>query len=380
MTMHEVRSMDAFSGPVERIERSLTSGLNPPTWLICGIEGTGKWALAMELAQALLCETPAPWGCDKCPACKRSTSFGHSDLFMLFPYPVGGGSGKAREKFQAEYTADFLAHKRRFPLLPFPDDRNRYTPADRITELRSWSKFKPNEGSRKVAVIYEPELIVRTVVDKLLKLAEEPPPGMTLILVSHKPESLPVTMRSRSRRVDVRRIGPDTLARILEDSGVAKAKATNVARQARGAIGVAMSLAAQDDQTDPVLDALGLLTGILADDPRAWADLQMWQWRAQRQRAQDTLDIWAMLVRDVACASYAAPLLGSRVEPWRKRLQLLAEPERAARALGYIREAQAAIETNVHVGIALSAVGSSMLSLGQSKTYAGRFWPQLQNV
>lgn len=380
MTMHEVRSIDALSGPVLRIERSLTSGRNPPTWLICGIEGTGKWALAMELAQALLCETPTPWGCDKCPACTRSTSFGHPDLFTLFPYPVGGGSGKAREKFQAEYIAEFLTHKRKFPLLPFPDDRNRYTPADRITELRSWTKFKPSEGSRKVALIYEPELIVRTVVDKLLKLAEEPPPGMTLILVSHKPESLPQTIRSRSRRVDVRRIGPDTLTEILVESGVAKAKAKNAARQAQGAIGVAMSLAAQEDQTDPVRDALELLTRILADDPRACADLQMWQWRAQRQRAQDTLDIWAMLVRDLACASYAAPLLGSRIEPWRKSLQLLADPERAERALGYIREAQAAIATNVHVGIALSAVGSNMWSLGQSKNNAGRFWPRLQNV
>lgn len=378
--MHEVRSITALSSPLVRIERSLASGLNPPTWLICGTEGTGKWALAMELAQALLCEAPTPWGCDQCPACKRSTSFGHSDLFMLFPYPTGGGSGKARDKFQAEYSREFLAHKRKLALLPFPDDRNRYIPADRITELRSWSALKPNEGSRKVAVIYEPELIVSTVVDKLLKITEEPPPGMTMILVSHKPEALPQTIRSRSRRVDVRRIGPNSLAQVLMEQGVAKARAVNAARQARGALGVAMSLAAQEDRADPAREALQLLTQILADDPRALVDLQLWQWRAQRQRAQETLDVWAMLVRDVACASYSEPLLGPLSEPWRARLQFLSEPDRAARALAYIRETQAAIATNVHLGIALTALGSNLLILGKSKRQVALFWPHLQNV
>ena len=378
--MHEVRSIEALKAPVLRIERSLTSGSTPPTWLVGGTEGTGKWALAMELAQALLCAAPSPWGCDVCPACKRSLSFGHSDLFTLFAYPTGGGSGKAREKFQAEYSRDFLAHKRAFPLLTFPDDRNRYIPAERITELLRWAVLKPNEGTRKVALIYEPELIVRTVVDKLLKLTEEPPPGTTLILVSHKPDALPVTIRSRSRLVHMRRVGPETLTAFLIGQGVAKPQAAHAARQSRGAIGTALALAVGDDRTDPMAAALKLLGGIIDGDAHTLTELQMWQWRSQRQRAQDTLDIWATLVRDVACASHSQPLLGPVVEPWRNRLKHLAEPDRAERALSHIRETQAAISTNVHIGVALSALGQNLSLLGHDGKEVGRFWPRLQNV
>ena len=43
-----------MSGPAKRLERALASGKLPPTWLIHGAEGTGKWALAMELAAAIL--------------------------------------------------------------------------------------------------------------------------------------------------------------------------------------------------------------------------------------------------------------------------------------------------------------------------------------
>jgi DNA polymerase-3 subunit delta' len=377
--MHDVRSVPGLAVPAAQLERTLAAKRLPPTWLLCGPEGTGKWALAAELARALLCAQPTPWGCGTCAHCKRVLAFGHSDLFLLFGYPTGGGTGKARARFQAEYTEGFLQCKREAPLVPYAEQRNRFIPAERVSELLSWSQLKPSEGSRKVALVYEPELIVRTVVDKLLKLIEEPPPDTSLILVSHRPESLPQTIRSRARQVSVKRMGPRALTQYLEASGHAPSSAAVAARQARGAVGFALASLAEGEEADPQTAALDLLAGLMQHDAHTLGLIQLWQWKSERTRARETLEVWAALVRDVACAPHTDALLGGLSGPWRERLAALAEPELAEAALDQIRDTQAALDTNVHIGTALCALSENLARLG-----AGRrptpFWPRPQMV
>lgn len=378
--MQEVKALPGLADGVEQIGRTLSSGHVPPTWLIHGPEGTGKWALAMELAAALLCIEPSPWACGSCASCRRTSAFGNSDLYLLFPFPTGGGTGKARAKFQEEFTSAFIELKRTEPLLPFPERRNRFIPAERITELLNWTRLKPSAGRRKVVLIYEPELIVRTVIDKLLKLTEEPPVDTTILLVSHRPEGLPDTIRSRARQLHVKRMGPSTLQNYLVSTGYPESAAALAARQARGAVGPALERLSSRDETDPQAEALGLLTGLIELKSGALFGAQMMQWKAERQKATDLLDIWAVLVRDIALGSTADPLLGTPDPAHARLLAGLADPDRAASALDLIRETQSALATNVHIAVALVALARRIAALGRQEEPAARFWPRLQRV
>jgi DNA polymerase-3 subunit delta' len=369
-----------MAGPAKRLERALASGKLPPTWLIHGAEGTGKWALAMELAAAILCPNRGPWACTICPSCQRFQAFGHSGLFMIYPFPTGGGTGKARTRFQEEYTETFFERKKAEPLLPVTDQRNRYIPAERVTELLSWASLKPAEGQHKVALVYEPEQIVRTVTDKLLKLTEEPPADTSLILVSHKVDSLPQTIRSRSRQVHVARLGPRALESYLTGVGHPVAKVTAAVRGSRGLIGPALARLGELQEGDPQAESLSILTGLLDASPRALSEIQMWQWKAERQRASDALDVWAVMIRDLACGDVADPLLGNAVLEFSKRLPHIAKPRRAAVAQDEIRSTQAALATNVHIGVALVALSGRLARLGRGQALGKPFWPDPQTV
>ena len=365
---------------IAQLEGAMNSGSLPPTWLLSGPEGTGKWALAHAFAQARLCERPKPWGCGACGPCKRARSFTHGDLFLLFGLPTGGGTGKARDKYQADFIEDFLRFKREAPLLPYPEARNRFMPSERISELLGWAYRKPGEGKCKVAIVYEAELILRNVVDKLLKLTEEPPTDTTLVLVSHQPEKLPATIRSRARQIRFKRTGPRALKQHLVKMGAAATQAAAATRQARGCIGVAMALLDETAEGDPEKEALVLLARLAAGDSNALGTLQMWQWQAKRQTAQATLDVWATFIRDLAVGAYAEPLLASGSEKPARQFARLADPETAHTALELVRDTQAALETNVHIGAALTALAGRLRKLGQGTPASPRFWPRPQKV
>jgi DNA polymerase-3 subunit delta' len=377
--MDQVTRIPGAKDALEQLERALASSKLAPTWLFHGPENTGKWALAHRFAQALLCPQCNPWGCGECPSCRRATTFTHGDLFLLFGYPTGGGSGKARDRFHEEFTANFLDYKRVGPLLPYPEARNRFMPAERISDLINWAYLKPGLGSRKVAIVYEAELIVRTVVDKLLKLTEEPPADTIIILVSHKPEQLPATIRSRSRPVRFKRSGPRGLTQYLLDSGVEKTRATTIARRSQGCVGVALSMVANEEADDPQAEALKLLGRLVEPDGGTLMELQVFQWQSERSKVNDYLDTWATFVRDVALVQKSESLLDAPAK-LRQQFAGLADPDLAAAALVLIRESQAALATNTHIGTTLVALAGRLARLGAQKPLGPRIWPVPQRV
>jgi len=367
------------------LERTLASRRLPPTWLVAGPEGSGTWALGMALAQALLCARPTPWGCGSCPSCQRVASFSHSGLFLLFPFPTGGGSGKARTNFQQEYTEALFESKREEPLsltseIPGFELRNRYIPVERVTELLNWAAMKPSEGAHKVAFIYEPELIVRTVTDKLLKLTEEPPADTTLILVSHRQDLLPQTVRSRSRLVRVARAGPRHLEAYLTRTGHSAAVSATAARQSRGLVEYALAQVERASDGNLEAESLQLLTGLLAGSTATLNTLNEWQWKGVREKVAMILDVWALLVRDVACASVSSAVLATPAGELAGRLAGLRDPRRADLALLEIRRTQAALGTHVHIGTAMCALASQLGQWGQGGRPADVFWKSSQFV
>ena len=70
----------------ERLARQLRDNAVPHALLFCGPEGSGKLAVALRFAQALLCKNPNEGQpCGQCQGCKMAGDFVHPDLHFVFP-------------------------------------------------------------------------------------------------------------------------------------------------------------------------------------------------------------------------------------------------------------------------------------------------------
>lgn len=71
--------------------------------------------------------------------------------------------------------------------------------------------------------------------NKLLKLIEEPPRQTVFIMVCEEPERLIETIRSRTQRIDFKRIGTETMVKALvQQRGIDENSAHRIARTANG--------------------------------------------------------------------------------------------------------------------------------------------------
>ena len=148
----------------------------PHALLIHGPRGIGKHALALNLAQALLCEVPTADGlaCGACPGCRYAQAGAHPDLLRLELLVIDQeGTLETVETISVE----------------------------RIRALTEFVQLTSHRQQAKVAVIAPAERMNPAAANALLKTLEEPPPGTYLILVSDQPGRLPATILSRCRKL-----------------------------------------------------------------------------------------------------------------------------------------------------------------------------------
>jgi DNA polymerase-3 subunit gamma/tau len=119
---------------------------------------------------------------------------------------------------------------------------------DDARELRERAPTAPAMGREKVYIIDEAQRLSREAFDALLKVFEEPPPGVRFVLATTEPHKMPATIVGRCQRFDFRRLGTDTLAqhlvRVAADEGVklTDQAAEIMSRQAEGSARDALSL------------------------------------------------------------------------------------------------------------------------------------------
>lgn len=135
----------------------------PHAIVIEGDEGTGKRTLALELAQALVCKGNGSRPCTACSACKKVVSHSHPDVF----------------EFSAKSTP-------------------RSFPVDKIREVRKDAYIMPNEAECKVYVLGNASSMGQEAQNALLKILEEPPEYVYIILTAVSKTNLLETVLSRS--------------------------------------------------------------------------------------------------------------------------------------------------------------------------------------
>lgn len=83
-----------------------------------------------------------------------------------------------------------------------PEEEGKQIKIGQVRELIDFLQFTSQYGRKKLAIVDPADAMNHSAANGLLKTLEEPPDNALIILVSHHPERLPVTIRSRCQRLN----------------------------------------------------------------------------------------------------------------------------------------------------------------------------------
>ena len=190
-------------------------------YLLTGVRGVGKTTTARILARAFNYERPAH---DGQPAVTRPT------IHM----PELGAHCQA------------IIESRHIDVIEM--DAASHTGVDDVREIIENARFRPVMARTKVYIIDEVHMLSKNAFNALLKTLEEPPEHVKFLFATTEIEKVPITVRSRCQRFDLRRIEPDVLinhlAGICEKESVAieRDALALIARAAEGSVRDALSI------------------------------------------------------------------------------------------------------------------------------------------
>ena len=195
------------SSVIDLIDRAVNGNKLTHAYLFYGEKGLGKKAIAAHFAKAILCggeHRP----CGVCSSCKKFEANAHPDLTIL--------SGTA--------------------------EKNELTIAN-IRKLKADAVVFPNDGAKKVYIISDCQKMQAPAANALLKLLEEPPEHLVLLLTADDRANLLPTIVSRCIPVGIFPVEEADCAKALEALGGVDAEhAALAAKSCGGNIGRGLAL------------------------------------------------------------------------------------------------------------------------------------------
>jgi DNA polymerase-3 subunit gamma/tau len=240
---------------IKQLRADINGGILAQALLFSGPQASGKGSAALELARVLSCESeadPGSWNC-LCPGCVRHRSLVSQDLLLLGQKPFFADISACARAFRREPESSgvkrlFIRSVRkllgRFSPVLWEDDpklgkisgliadleedleaferkagdedktvesllknsmklesggMGEFIPIAQIRRAAYWSRLAP-AGKHKCVIIENAERMQDGAKNSLLKILEEPPERVTLILTCSRPGTLLPTIRSRLRR------------------------------------------------------------------------------------------------------------------------------------------------------------------------------------
>jgi DNA polymerase-3 subunit delta' len=173
---------------------SLDNGRLHHAWLLAGPEGIGKALFAEKAALRVLARGQGPVDApgldipDNHPAARLMAAGSHPDLMKL-------------ERLVKESSST--------------GELARSITVDQVRGLQRLFSTTASMSPWRVVVIDAIDDLERNAANALLKNLEEPPPHSLFLLVSHAPERLLPTIRSRCRQMRFSALSPDAMASAL---------------------------------------------------------------------------------------------------------------------------------------------------------------------
>ena len=194
----------------------------PHAMLFCGPTGCGKMATALVFASYLLGERDAD-----SPESRRTEAmlmkWEHPDLHFSFPTIKTQKMSSDHQSTSLDFIREWREMITRSPYFTMEEWMNAMGAEKQqaiITgaesdELARALSLKSSQGGYKISIIWLPERMNQTSANKLLKLLEEPPRQTVFIMVSEQPEQLLDTIRSRTQRIDFKKISHEEMEQAL---------------------------------------------------------------------------------------------------------------------------------------------------------------------
>jgi DNA polymerase-3 subunit delta' len=280
----------------------------PHALLLHGRRGTGKRAFAAEFARALLCQTPTAAGpCGQCTACHLFEVGTHPDYRVIEPLEAGEAEEGSRSAGRSIAIAQ-------------------------VRELDDFVALSTHHRGPRVILVHPAEAMNAAAANAVLKTLEEPTENTVFLLVSHQPQQLLPTVRSRCRQIAMPM--PDAAQARAWLAGQKIAEAELCLALAGGAPLEALRYADND-----YLAARRAFLGALADPERLdWLKLAEQGARQDLPSQVDWLQKWVhdLVALRLAGAVRYNPDFGARLRELGERVNLTALL-RFGRQLGGVR-------------------------------------------
>jgi len=182
---------------VHRLREMMSRDHLPHAIVLAGAKGSGKYTLALMLAQALNClNSPKSDGLpDFCGTCSNCSRIGAAlDLDARFSEAV-----EARENLRETDKKETRILVQTHPdvLVIPPDPPQMMVKVDQVRKVIETIYYRPAEGKEKV-YIFTDSAFMKEAANSLLKVLEEPPEFATIFLLAENQGELLPTIRSRS--------------------------------------------------------------------------------------------------------------------------------------------------------------------------------------
>ena len=235
--MVELADIVGQSVALGQLAKSAQAGRLPHAFLFVGPTGVGRRTTATAFAKTLLCGSPVKvqitenggtaetnQACNQCEDCKMFASGTHPDFVLIY-------------KELARYHSDASVRDRKMQDMSIGVIRS---------FLIAQTQRASTRGRGKIFVVKEAELMSIPAQNALLKTLEEPPVGVTIILISNNADQMLPTTVSRCCTVHFGPLETDFVTEQLKASGVESTEANFWATFSNGSIGEATRLGNQD--------------------------------------------------------------------------------------------------------------------------------------
>lgn len=266
---------------VSLLQNGLNTGRLAHAYLLAGPAHVGKMTLAVNLAQALNCESD-DCPCLECTACRKIASGNHADVQVVGLSSNGDGAG------------------------------TKLIGIDQIKQLQHTASLPPFEGKHKVFIIDGAELLSIEAANCLLKTLEEPTDDVIFVLLTTNDMLLPETVVSRCQHLELRPLPVAEIEAVLiEKYNIEAERARLLAGISQGCPGWALAAAEDGSLLQQHEEMINQLVKILnADYEERFAFMAQAAVLFAQNRATvyDMLDLWANFWRDlmlvkIGCAS-----------------------------------------------------------------------------